>query len=118
MQRSERVGDEIRKIVADLIQNEIRDPRLPELVSVVDVRVSRDLSHARVYISVLGDEEAGQNSLTALRSATGFIRREIAARMRLRIVPELSLILDDSIERGLRISRLIDEAIGGKKEDE
>ena len=96
MQRANRVGDEIRKVIADLIQNEIKDPRMPELVSVVAVDASRDLSHARIYISVMGDEEARKNCAAALRSAS----------------PELHFQCDDSIERGIRISRLIDEALG------
>lgn len=112
MQRSDRVGDEIRKVIADLIQNEIKDPRLPPLVSVVAVDASRDLSHARVYISVLGNEQEKKNCVAALSSAAGFIRREVAARVRLRIAPEIHFIFDDSIERGIRLSRLIDEALG------
>ena len=118
MQRSDRVGDEIRKVIADLIQNEIKDPRLPAMVSVVDVEASRDLSHARIFISVLGDDQARKDCAAALRSAAGFIRREVAARVRLRAAPELSFIFDASIERGIRISRLIDEAIGGKADHE
>lgn len=112
MQRSDRVGDEIRKVIADLIQNEIKDPRLPALVSVVAVDASRDLSHARVYVSVLGDEQEKKNCTAALGSAAGFIRREVAARVRLRIAPEIHFVFDESIERGIRISRLIDEALG------
>lgn len=118
MQRSDRVGDEIRRVMADLIQNEIKDPRLPAMVSIVEVRASRDLSHAHVYISVMGDEQARKDCTAALRSATGFIRREIAARVRLRVAPEIHFVFDDSIERGIRMSRLIDEAIGGRPADD
>ncbi len=84
------------------------------MVSVVEVRASRDLSHAHVYISVLGDEKAKKDCAAALRSATGFIRREITSRIRLRVSPELHFVFDDSIERGIRMSRLIDEAMGGQ----
>jgi ribosome-binding factor A len=84
------------------------------MVSVVEVRASRDLSHAHIYISVLGDDQAKKDCAAALRSASGFIRREITSRIRLRIAPELHFIFDDSIERGIRMSRLIDEAIGGQ----
>ncbi|NLW12678.1 MAG: 30S ribosome-binding factor RbfA [Clostridiaceae bacterium] len=113
MQRSDRVGDEIRKAVADLIQNEIKDPRMPSMVSVLEVRASRDLSHAHIYISVLGTDEDKKNCEAALRSASGFIRREIVARIRLRVAPELHFIIDDSIERGIRMTKLIDDTIGG-----
>jgi ribosome-binding factor A len=114
LQRSVRVGDELRTVIADLIQNDIKDPRLPALVSVTEVRASRDLSHAHVYISVLGDDEARKNCAAALKSASGYLRREVAARVRLRIAPELHFVFDESIERGIRMSRLIDEAIGDK----
>lgn len=117
MQRSDRVGDEIRTVVADLIQNQIKDPRMPAIVSVVEVRASRDLSHAHLYISVLGSEEDKKNCAAALKSASGFIRRELSSRIRLRIAPELHFIFDDSIERGIRMSKLIDETVGGKNED-
>jgi ribosome-binding factor A len=111
MQRSERVGDEIQRIVADIIQNDIKDPRLPALVSITEVRASRDLSHAHIYVSVLGSEAVKKDCAAALRSASGYIRREMTSRMRLRIAPELHFVFDDSIERGIRMSRLIDEAM-------
>lgn len=118
MQRSDRVGDEIQRVVADLIQNEIKDPRLPPIVSVVEVKASRDLSHAHIYISVMGTEQQKKDCAAALRSASGFIRRELAHRVRLRISPELHFIIDESIERGIRMTKLIDEAMGGKKTDD
>lgn len=118
MQRSDRVGDEIRKVVADLIQNHIKDPRLPAMVSVVEVRASRDLSHAHIYISVLGTEEEKKNCEAALKSASGFIRRELSARVRLRVAPELHFVVDDSIERGIRMSKLIDETVKGADKDD
>lgn len=117
MQRSDRVGDEIQRVVADLIQNEIKDPRLPPLTSVVEVRASRDLSHAHIYISVLGNDQQKKDCAAALRSASGYIRRELAHRMRLRISPELHFIVDESIERGIRMSRLIDQAMEDQKPD-
>jgi ribosome-binding factor A len=116
VQRSDRVGDEIQRIVADVIHNGIKDPRMPALVSVVEVRASRDLSHASIYVSVMGGEQAKKDCLAALRSASGFIRHEITSRIRLRVAPELHFVSDDSIERGIRMSRLIDEAMGGRPE--
>jgi len=111
VQRSDRVGDEIQRVIASIIQNEIKDPRLPSMVSVVEVRASRDLSHAHVYISVLGDAKAKKDCAAALRSASGFIRREITSRIRLRVSPELHFVFDESIERGIRMTRLIDETM-------
>ncbi|MDD2533389.1 MAG: 30S ribosome-binding factor RbfA [Eubacteriales bacterium] len=118
MQRSDRVGDEIQKVVADLIQNEIKDPRLPPMTSVVEVRASRDLSHAHIYISVLGNDQQKKDCAAALRSASGYIRRELSHRIRLRIAPELHFIVDESIERGFRMNKLIDEAMGNIKDNE
>ena len=117
MQRSERVADAIKKELANLLQNEIKDPRLPEMASVVAVEVTRDLSLARVYISVLGNDEEKKDCQAAIESASGFIRREIGKRVRLRKVPELRFKIDDSIERGMRISRLIDETMAGQASD-
>lgn len=118
MQRSDRVADAIKKEIASLLQNEIKDPRLPEMASVVAVEVTRDLSLARVYISVLGSEAEKKDCQAAIESAGGFIRREIGKRVRLRNVPELRFMIDDSIERGMRISRLIDETMAGKPSEQ
>jgi len=116
MQRSDRVGDEIRTAVADIIRTGIKDPRMPAMVSVVEVKASRDLSHAHIYISVLGSEKQKKDCLAALHSASGFIRREITRKVRLRIAPELHFEIDDSIARGIRMSQLIDEAMAGTRD--
>ncbi|NLN45069.1 MAG: 30S ribosome-binding factor RbfA [Clostridiaceae bacterium] len=112
MERSDRVGDEMRTVLSDIIRDDLKDPGMPEMVSVVGVRVTRDLSHAYAYISVLGDELARKNCKKALERAGGFIRREIGHRMRLRMTPEVHFVFDHSIERGIEINRLIDEVIG------
>ena len=113
MERSDRVGEEMRDILASLLRDSVKDPRLPPLASVVEVEMSRDLSHAKVYVSVMGDEQTKKDAAAALRSASGFLRREVAGRIRLRIAPELHFVIDDSIERGFRIAKLIDEANKG-----
>ncbi|MHB1484574.1 MAG: 30S ribosome-binding factor RbfA [Saccharofermentanales bacterium] len=115
MDRSDRVSDEIQKVLSVILRDEIRDPRLPSFVSVTEVKVTRDLSHANAYISVFGDDKAKSDCLAALKSANGFIRREIVKRIKLRIAPEIHFILDDSIERGMRISGLIDKALENDK---
>ncbi len=111
MERSDRVADEIRNVLATILRDEIRDPRLPSLVSVTEVKVTRDLSHANAYISVYGNEQEKADCQAALKSANGFIRREIVKRIKLRIAPEIHFILDESIERGIRMSQLIDQAL-------
>lgn len=111
MERSDRVADEIRTVLASILREEIRDPRLPSLVSVTEVTITRDLSHANAYISVYGSEQEKTDCKAALKSAGGFIRREVAKRIKLRIAPEIHFILDESIERGIRVSNLIDKAL-------
>ncbi len=112
MRRADRVGDEMRSVLAKIIRDDLKDPGMPPLVSIVGVRVTRDLSHAYAHVSVLGDEQARAACKQALQRANGFIRREIGRRMRLRMTPELHFVYDHSIERGMEINRLIDEVIG------
>ncbi len=115
MERTDRLSEEIKKELSDLIRNQIKDPRLPELVSITAVRVTKDLRYAKVYVSVFGDDEKKNGALAALKHAAGFIRHEIGQRVNIRYIPEFSFILDDSIEKGMYISKLIDETIGESK---
>lgn len=108
--RTIRISEEVKKEISSIIQNEIKDPRLPSLVSVVACNVSKDLSHAKVFISVLGNDEEKKNALKALKSAAGFIRRELGHRVKLRAVPEIHFELDTSIEHGIYINKLLDDA--------
>jgi ribosome-binding factor A len=116
MQRSERVSEEMQKILSTILRDEIRDPRLPLLVSITDVKVTRDLSHANVYVSVYGTQKEKDDCFAALKSANSFIRREVVKRLDLRIAPELHFLHDDSIEKGIRMSKLIDDTIKHDKE--
>jgi len=104
--RLSRVAEAIKQEVSDILQNEIKDPRIG-FASVVGVEVSRDLRHAKVYISVLGDENTKRETLAGLDNARGFVRSEIARRIRLRYAPEIVFKLDDSIEHGAKINKLL-----------
>ncbi len=106
--RSQRVAEAIKQEVSDILQNELKDPRIG-FASVVKVEVTRDLRFARVFVSVLGDEESRQQTLRGLVSGVGFIRSELGKRIRLRHTPELVFALDDSIAHGVRISQLLSE---------
>ena len=109
--RTARVSEEIKRELSDIIKNELRDPRLPEMLSILNVEVTNDFAHAKIYYSVLkgyGDEKEIRQ---AFKSASGFIRRELGARIRLRLVPELHFELDRSIERVIAINKLIDETM-------
>jgi ribosome-binding factor A len=105
----ERVNTLIQREISKLIQGELRDPRLDEFVSVTEVSVSPDLRFARVYISSLGGQEKERQILAALNSASGFLRSELAKLIRIRRMPELHFEWDNSIEKGDRVLRLIDQ---------
>ena len=107
MDRIDRISEEVSRELSDIIQNHIKDPRLPPFVSVTGVRVAKDLKHAKAFVSVLGTAEQKQGALKALQSASGFIRHEIGQRVRLRFTPEFHFEIDDSIEHGMHISKLI-----------
>ena len=108
--RTRRVGEQMQRELAVLIRDRIKDPRLG-MVTVSDVEVSRDLAHARVYFTVLGDEEARRQSQEVLDRAAGFLRGELGRIMKLRTIPELRFIYDESIERGEKLDALIEAAI-------
>ncbi|MBB6216523.1 ribosome-binding factor A [Anaerosolibacter carboniphilus] len=105
--RTNRISEEIKKLVSHLIMNELKDPRLSPLTSVVAVEVTRDLRYANIFISVYGSQEEKENSLKALQNAGGFIRKEIGKSLKLRYTPEPLFKMDQSIEQGMYINDLI-----------
>lgn len=109
--RIHRISEEVRKELSDIVQNDIKDPRLPKMVSILNVNVTKDLRYAKVYISVLGTEDDKKNALNALKSAAGYIRREIGHRVQLRYTPELQFEIDNSIEQGVYITKLINNTV-------
>ncbi len=108
--KNTRINGEVQRELSMLIsRGEIKDPRINPMTSVVAVEVAPDLKHAKVYISVLGDEESRKATLAGLRSAAPFIRGQLARTINLRNTPELTFIMDQSIEYGVNMSKLIDE---------
>ncbi len=105
--RANRVAEQIKKEVSQILQSEIKDPRITGFLSVTDVEVSRDLGFARIFVSIYGTDNEKKLTLKALESAQGFIRSEIGNRIRLRHVPEVSFHLDQSIEYGAHISGIL-----------
>jgi len=105
--RPERVANAMRREIADILANELRDPRVTGLVSVTDVEVNDDLSLARVFISVLGSQQGADAVIAALGHATPYVRRLLARRIGLREMPEVRFLLDTSIERGARVEELL-----------
>lgn len=110
--KSTRINGEVQKVLAEVIRGEIKDPRISPMTSVVAVEVAPDLKTCKAYISVLGDEEARQATLRGLKSAEGFIKNRLAKTINLRNTPEITFVMDQSIEYGVHMSRLIDEVNG------
>ena len=113
--RAQRINEEVRRDVENILTTEVKDPGLMGMLSVVRAEVTRDLAHAKLYISVYGDEAKAEDVLPALERANGFIRRELAQRLELRRVPELHFVADDSIAYAVNMSQLIDQVV---KDDE
>ena len=114
--RINRISEEVKKVVSDLIQNEIKDPRISGMPSVNKVTVTKDLRFAKIYISVLGSEEDKASTIEGLQSAKGFVRKEIGSRIDLRHVPEPLFELDESIEKALYMTKLIEEVNRNSRE--
>ncbi len=108
--RGQRVAEQIQRELAELIRLEVKDPRVG-FITLTDVEVSPDYAHAKVYFTTLAGEAALPEILAGLRRASGFLRRELGRRIRIHTTPELHFAFDPSVERGDRLSRLIDEAV-------
>ena len=107
--KNTRINGEVLKELSNIIRSEIKDPRINPMTSVVAVEVAPDLKTCKAYISVLGDEKSQKDTITGLKSAEGYIRRQLARTVNLRNTPEIRFILHQSIEYGINMSKLIDE---------
>ena len=116
--KNTRVNAEVQHELANLIREGIKDPRIHPMTSVTAVEVAPDLKTCRAYISVMGNEEAKKNTIAGLKSAEGYIRRQLAKNINLRNTPEIRFILDESIEYGVAMSKLIDEGTGKEEVQE
>jgi len=112
--RIEQVNKLLRREISDLLQRQVKDPRLGNFVAITEVSTSSDLRRAKVFISYIGDKEEKAEILPVLVGASGFFRNELAKRLKLRRIPELSFHWDDSIERGARLLELIDKVSEGR----
>ena len=117
--KNTRINGEVQKELAEIIRGEIKDPRISPLTSVISVEVAPDLKTCKAWISVYGDDHVAEDTLAVLRSAEGYIRRELARRINLRNTPEIRFIVDQSIAYGVKMSKLIDEVAksDAQKED-
>ena len=107
--RIEQVNKLIRREISELLQRQVKDPRLGDFVAVTDVSTSADLRYAKIFVSRIASEEEKQETLSVLAAAAGFLRNELARRLRLRRIPKLSFQWDDSIKRGDHLLQLIDQ---------
>lgn len=112
--RAVRVGDQIQKELSDLIRLEVKDPRV-RMVTVTAVDVASDYSHAKVFITSLDTNNPIKDTLAGLNNAAGFLRNALFQQLKLRVIPQLHFLYDESIERGVRLSSLIDEAVASEK---
>ena len=115
--KNTRINGEVQRALAETIRGEIKDPRISPWTSVVSVEVAPDLKSCKAWISVLGDEEVRKSTLEGLRSAVGFMRNKLAREINLRNTPEITFIMDQSIEYGVNMSRRIDEVIAQDDEN-
>lgn len=113
--RSRRVEEQVKRLLAELIRREVKDPRLGP-VTVTAVEISKDLGHARVFVTPFAGLGDPAHVIETLQHAAGYLRHELRKAMSLRVTPELDFRLDESIERGARLSRLIDEAVASDRE--
>jgi len=113
-ERINRIGEEVKKELARII-GELKDPRIPMMTSVLRAEVTTDMKYCKAYVSILADEDGQNQALVALKSAEGFIRRELAQAIEIRYIPEITFVLDKSIEHGTHIDSILR---GLKKEEE
>lgn len=119
--KNTRINNEVQRELSEIIRSEVKDPRIHPMTTVVSVEVTPDLKFCKAYISVLGSEEAGKETIKGLTNAAPFIRKELARRINLRNTPEVTFILDQSIEYGVKMTRLINEVTADlvdREEDE
>jgi len=117
IKRANRISEEVRRAASEIIYNGIKDPRVDSMTTVTKVEVTRDLSFANIYVSVLGDDKKKQDTLDGLRSAKGFFRKEIGQKVDLRHVPEPIFHLDESTEYALHMNELIQKVSAEDKKN-
>ncbi len=113
-ERMRRVDEAIRQVIGEAVAGELKDPRVG-FITVTDVRTSADLSHARVYVSVLGGQEQRESSMEGLRSAHGYLQSRVASQLHLKRTPTLDFTYDDTLDRALRVDALLEGGADGRR---
>ena len=114
--RAEIVGDQMQKVLSDIIQNKLGDPRIPFMTTVTGAKMSSDLTHCTVFISIFGDDKTKQEAMRAIEHAKGFIRCEMVKQINLRVAPELHFKLDSTLDEAEKLDDVIDRAL--KRDEE
>ncbi len=112
--RVNRISEEVKREIGTILQQGLKDPRIPDFISVVAANVTRDLRHAKIYVSVFGSDKEKKAAIKGLQSAAGYVRKELGKKVKLRYIPELHFELDDSIEHGVYMSKLINDTVESK----
>ena len=105
MERTDRIAEEIKEVISEMIQNELKDPRVKGLISITKVMLTKDLKFCKIYVSVMGADK--EEVLQGIKSGAGYMRKELGNRVQIRILPELQFVMDDSIEYGAHIDKVI-----------
>ncbi|KXO16697.1 30S ribosome-binding factor RbfA [Peptoniphilus sp. GNH] len=108
--RVSQLGEEIKRVISELLRGKIKDPRISDMTSITEVRLTNDLSFAKIYVSVFGDEKSKEDAIKGLQSAEGFIKREIGKNVKMRIIPKLIFTLDETVEESMKLEELIRKA--------
>lgn len=116
--KNTRINGEVAHVLAEIIRGELKDPRIAPVTSVMEVEVAPDLKTCKAYISVLGDSEAKKNTIAGLNSAEGYIRNLLAEKINLRNTPHITFVLDESVEYGINMMKLIDEVTAKERKEE
>ncbi len=116
--RLERINEEIKKELSRLVNNKLKDPRISKLVSITKVKTTSDFRYAKIFVSIYGDKQQQEETIKGLKSAGGFLRRELGKVIRLRYTPELIFEIDNSIDYGMHIDSILRDIKNSEKEDE
>lgn len=115
MDRTLRIAGEMQRAIAEIIRSDMKDPRIPVVTSVTKVKLTKDLQFAKIYISMFGTPEEKKAGINCLKSSAGFIRTMLGKRMIIRQLPQLNFVIDNSVEEGAAMSKIIDEVIASGK---
>lgn len=115
--RTDRISEEIKKALSDIIMHELKDPGVTGIISITKVDTTRDLSYSKIFISVLGSNEQKESSMEALKKSAGFMRKQLSTKVKIRHTPQLLFELDNSIEYGAHMDKIISSLSNNKKEE-